>query len=203
MWSECGVTMNLSNELAIKLLLSTGQRVQEVLNAEWSEFDLTNGVWTIPFEKRKNRFSAEHSEPHIVPLAPLHIRLLDELKPLAEESRWVFPNGNRDAPRSYNSVYQAIGRFYKNKQRAIPFAKFTTRDLRRTFKTLAGMAGLSKEIRDRIQGHAFHDVGSRNYDRYDYLPQKTKAMLAWSDWLKTTISGGSAKIIMLDDKRMP
>ena len=45
----------------------------------------------------------------------------------------------------------------------IPIAN--NRDLRRTWKTLAGKAGVSKEIRDRIQNHALHDASSKSYDR--------------------------------------
>jgi hypothetical protein len=48
----------------------------------------------------------------------------------------------------------------------------TNRALRRTWKTLAGKAGIPKEIRDRIQNHALHDVSSRSYDRWHYLPEK-------------------------------
>ncbi|OAT38125.1 integrase [Enterobacter soli ATCC BAA-2102] len=46
--------------------------------------------------------------------------------------------------------------------------KFIPRDFRRTFKTLAGQLKITKEIRDRIQHHALHDVSSVHDDRYDY-----------------------------------
>src|SRR5207244_1801775 len=45
----------------------------------------------------------------------------------------------------------------------------TNRDLRRTWKTLAGQAGVPKEIRDRIQNHALQDVSSKSYDRWNYI----------------------------------
>ena len=53
---------------------------------------------------------------------------------------------------------------------------FTLRDLRRTCKTLMGVAKLSKELRDRIQGHAFGDVSSKHYDRYDYFDEKKNGL---------------------------
>lgn len=49
---------------------------------------------------------------------------------------------------------------------------FTLRDIRRTCKTLMGVAGLDKELKDRIQRHAFGDVGSKHYDRYTYFKEK-------------------------------
>jgi hypothetical protein len=42
-----------------------------------------------------------------------------------------------------------------------------------------GEAGISKEMRDRLQGHAMQDVSSKHYDRYDYLPEKTAAADQW------------------------
>lgn len=60
---------------------------------------------------------------------------------------------------------------------------FTTRDIRRTWKTLAGAAGINKSDRDRVQNHSNGDVSSKHYDRYDYLPEKRAALTAWEDWL--------------------
>jgi integrase len=61
------------------------------------------------------------------------------------------------------------------------FKVFTARDLRRTCKTLMGEAGISKEIRDRIQNHALNDVSSKHYDRYDYLTEKRRALEIWEE----------------------
>jgi hypothetical protein len=35
---------------------------------------------------------------------------------------------------------------------------------------------VSKEIRDRIQNHALHVVGSKSYDRWNYMPEKREGM---------------------------
>jgi len=60
---------------------------------------------------------------------------------------------------------------------------FTPRDFRRTVKTLMGKAGISKEMRDRLQNHAVQDVSGKHYDKYDYLPEKRAAMQTWERWL--------------------
>lgn len=60
---------------------------------------------------------------------------------------------------------------------------FTLRDCRRTWKTLAGQAGLSKVERDLIQNHARADVSAKHYDRYDNLREKREAMQRWQEWL--------------------
>jgi hypothetical protein len=46
-----------------------------------------------------------------------------------------------------------------------------------------GEIGLSKSIRDRLQNHALNDVSSKHYDRYEYLPEKRKALEAWESHL--------------------
>jgi hypothetical protein len=64
----------------------------------------------------------------------------------------------------------------------------TNRDLRRTWKTLAGKAGISKEIRDRIQNHALQDVSSKSYDRWNYMPEKRAAMKEWDQFVRALLS---------------
>jgi hypothetical protein len=64
----------------------------------------------------------------------------------------------------------------------------TNRDLRRTWKTLAGKAGLSKEIRDRLQYHTLQDVSSKSYDRWNYMPEKRAAIKKWNTFVRTLLS---------------
>jgi hypothetical protein len=66
---------------------------------------------------------------------------------------------------------------------------FSPRDIRRTFKTVAGSMGILLELRNRLQGHAMTDVGSVHYDRYDYLTEKRAAMQAWVEGLADIIEG--------------
>lgn len=64
---------------------------------------------------------------------------------------------------------------------------FNLRDLRRTWKTLAGEAGISKELRDIWQNHARSDVSSVHYDRYEYLPEKRQVLELWTAWFRDKI----------------
>jgi hypothetical protein len=61
--------------------------------------------------------------------------------------------------------------------------RFSPRDLRRTFKTLARKAGILKEIRGRLQNHSLQVLSSLHYDKYDYLKEKRAAMDTWNDYL--------------------
>lgn len=139
----------------------------------------------------KARHKATHREPHLVPLNDLAVRLLTQLRQITGENDYLFPNVTGKAPRTPMSLNQSITRFCvpRGTSKREPFEVFTARDLRRTAKTLMGKAGLSKEIRDRIQGHAFGDVASRHYDRHDYWRDKVEAMAKWCDWLDELVSG--------------
>ncbi len=181
----------------LKLMLATGQRLGEILHAEWSEFDFEGMKWELPAGKTKN------GRPHVVPITPFHQALLDQIRPYSDKI-WLFPKRKKSVseesnPRNIDSISQAVARFCNPgpKSKKKPFPKFVPRDLRRTWKTRTGEIGLSKEIRDRLQNHALNDVSSKNYDRYDYLPQKRKAMDAWSAWLEITVQGDIDNVIEL------
>jgi hypothetical protein len=69
---------------------------------------------------------------------------------------------------------------------AIPVV--TNRDLRRTWKTLAGKAGVPKEIGDRLQNHTLQDVSSKSYDRWNYMPEKRDGMQKWHEFVTALLS---------------
>ncbi len=169
--------------LALLFILATGQRVEEVLEASWSEFDLTQKLWTIPGERRKNRNKT--SEPHLVPLTYLHIALLKAIKAETGHDAYLFPSRTGEGPRRYDSLNHAVRRFIE----ASGMVTFSPRDLRRTYKSVAGSFGLSLEIRNRLQGHGMTDVGSVHYDRYDYLVEKRAAMMVWTRSLRRLLKG--------------
>ena len=178
-WSSDGLSP--SSRLALQFLLATGQRVEEVLRASWGEFDLNDNLWVIPEERRKNRNTS--GEPHVVPLNPLHRKLIKAIKETNQSGEWLFPHQNEQQPRNADALCQATRRFcVKNKLK--PFAP---RDCRRTFKTLTGSIGIDLELRNRLQGHAMTDVGSIHYDRWSYLPQKRTGMDLWAEALENRL----------------
>jgi integrase len=170
--------------LALKFILASGQRVEEVLHATWDEFDFEKRLWTIQGERRKTR--GKTSEPHIVAVTDLHVQLLEEIRATTHDPRFLFPARSTGGPRRYDSLTKPVSVFVK--QSGMP--SFSARDLRRTFKTLAGSMGISLEMRNRLQGHALVDVGSVYYDRFDYLDQKRDAMEQWAAGLQKIIHAG-------------
>ncbi len=92
---------------ATQLLMLTGVRTVELRLAEWSEFDFDNAIWEIPKERMKKR------RPHLVPLSPQVIAILNALKIITGYYPLLFP-GRNDVRKpiseaSINKVIEKIG----------------------------------------------------------------------------------------------
>jgi len=74
-----------ANQLAIKLLIVTAQRYEEVVSSRWADFDLVSKWWTIPANFTKN------GKKHKVPISNLASELLRKIKELSGMSGVLFP----------------------------------------------------------------------------------------------------------------
>lgn len=123
----------------------------------------------------------KNGTPHVLPLPAKAIEIIKAL-PVRKGTPLYFPQPSQvDKPITHPTVSGLCREYCRREE--YEGDPFTPRDLRRTWKTLSGLAGISKEMRDRIQHHAMRDVGSMHYDRYDYLTEKRAAMKKWSVWL--------------------
>jgi len=156
---------------AVRLLMLTGQRVEEIATLHETQYDRAEKL--IDWSTTKNR------KPHTIPLPGLAIELLESITP--NEHGWFFPSAmDPMRPVHHGTLYCFTWRHRESG--VIPHV--TNRDLRRTWKTLAGQAGISKEIRDRIQNHTLQDVSSKSYDRWSYMPEKRAAMETWDRFVR-------------------
>lgn len=195
-WSEikslfhaCQDVISLPMRIACELMLITGgQRPGEIIGMKEEELDLKNRVWLLPGERTKN------GKPHIVPLTDFAIEKIDQARKYRvsdnkkgkanKSSQYIFPMREDNSKSMRNdSLYTAVRRYCQN----TGFVPWTPKDLRTTFKTRGGEIGLSKEIRDRIQNHAFSDVSSKHYDMWTYLPEKRAALEEWEQKLRTIV----------------
>jgi integrase len=160
----------------LKLTFYTGgQRPYELAASEWSAIDWDERTWLITKDISKNK------REHMIPLTDTAVDILHLLKEQAKDSKFIFPKHRTPHEHArLDSFSQSIGYYRKANPE---FKPFIPRDIRRTCKTLMGELGVSKEIRDRLQNHAFSDVSSRHYDRFDYLPEKRHALESWESRL--------------------
>jgi integrase len=158
-----------------RLTMATGQRPGEILRLTSSHYDSKECLLEWPVTKNRR--------PHVIPLPPTANIILSGLE--ANESGIYFPGETGEQPITIKGLGKLIDRYLVVHPGVL---RFTPRDLRRTWKTLAGKAGLSKEMRDRLQNHARQDVSTRHYDRYDYLAEKREAMEQWDRFLRNMLS---------------
>jgi integrase len=174
-WLECPTSpVHPPYTRAVRILMLTGQRVEEIARLHVDQWDAQERIIDWPNTKNGN--------PHTIPVPALAAELIEGIKP--NEYGWFFPSAmDPRCPVSHGTLYAFMWR--QRQRNVIPFV--TNRDLRRTWKTLAGKAGLSKEIRDRIQNHALQDVSSKSYDRWSYMPEKREAMARWDNFVRTLL----------------
>jgi integrase len=175
-WLECPSSpVHPPYTRAVRIIMLTGQRVEEIARLHKDQYDRKEKI--IDWSKTKN------GKPHAIPLPALAAELLDSIIP--NKVAWFFPSAvDPSKPVSAGTLYAFMWR--QRESGVIPIV--TNRDLRRTWKTLAGKAGISKEIRDRIQNHAFHDVSSKSYDRWTYMPEKRAGMEQWNTFVTALLS---------------
>lgn len=162
------------NYMALKLLIMTGQRSEEIARIQSSM--LNRDIKAIEWPKTKN------GRAHVLPLDDRLWDFVRSIKP--NENGFLFPSEVfPDRCVTDQTIRMVCVRYIK----ATEAKHFTPRDLRRTWKTNAGMAKLSKDIRDKLQNHSQRDVSSVHYDRYDYLDEKREAMVKWMDWFTAKI----------------
>lgn len=165
--------------LILLCLFTGGQRPYELAASKWEAVDWQQKTLLITPDISKNKRS------HIIPLTDSALVVLQKQQ-FNNESEFIFPHRlNTGEHIRLDSLSQGISRYRDATPHINPF---TPRDLRRTCKTLMGEIGISKSLRDRLQNHAFSDVSSKHYDRYEYLPEKRRALEAWEQRLQQNIA---------------
>lgn len=171
---------------AIRLMLLSGQRLQEILRAYWSQIDLREGTWLFP------RAQTKTNRPHLLPITPRMQAAFARVPVLSER---VFPHARQpEAGMPFRSITQAIDRLCVRHG----IEPFSPRDLRRTCTTHWARIGIQPSVRYQLQNRALGDIESLHYNLYDGLPEKRAALERWERELARMIDGiPGANIIAL------
>lgn len=153
--------------IAAKLLMITGGvRTLELRAALWSEFDLDNAIWEIPAERKKMRRS------HLVPLSTQALDLLNELKLLTGNYRYVFPGRNDpNKPMSEASINQVIKRIDYGR-------RITGHDFRHKLSTVLHDNNYSTDWIEMQLAHSDKNSIRGTYNHAQYL-EKRRDMMQW------------------------
>ncbi len=194
---EAKVDMSKKLRLALRLLLATATRRAEVARAAWIEFDLNEGVWTIPASRTKNK------KEHIVPLSPLALSLIKDLKALdkdgdkAERKKkgvWLFPSARGDGPISPDAISHALRRNLPH----IGLEDLSPHDLRRSGATALAKLKVPRFIISRVLNHVDKSVTAK-YDKYEYLAEKKDALDRLGAHLEALlVAGRTDNVVVMD-----
>ncbi|WP_292941674.1 site-specific integrase [Novosphingobium sp.] len=173
---------------ALKLLILTGQRRNEVFWAEWSEFDLEDGEWTVPPDRAKNAVA------NVVPLSPAALAVVQAI-PKTAGSEKLFPS-RRDGERGASGFSKAQARFRKALDRVLgrkAGEHWQMHDIRRTVATGLQRLGVRFEVTEAVLNHV---SGARSgvagvYQRHDWKVEKREALERWADFVAAELAKGA------------
>lgn len=192
----------------VRLLLVTGQRLEEVSGLEWSELSRSAAMWALPANRAKN------GNASMVPLSDLAVA---ELNALAKRSKrkdgwprtgFVFSTTGKTSisghSRAKRRLDKEMASLAKKTEDGMTIAPWRYHDLRRTLATGMQRLGVRFEVTEAILNHV---SGSKSgvagvYQLHDWGPEKRAALQAWSDHVGGLLSPrDNTNVVALADKR--
>jgi integrase len=157
-----------------KLLILTGQRLDEIGSLQWSELKLDKKIIELPKERTKNGL------PHDVPLSDPAVAILKTMKRDGDR-KFVFGRGNSET-KGFNG-------WSKSKERLTKLSKvenWTHHDFRRTLSTIMHQ---ELDIRtEHVEAVLNHVSGAKAgvagvYNKAKYNPQKRDALEKYANFV--------------------
>jgi len=149
---------------ALEFLILTATRSGEVRGAQWSEFDLAAGLWTIPAERMKMK------KPHRVPLSSRAVELV-KAQPKRSDSEYVFAalRGGMLSDMTLNAVVRRL------EAPAVPHG------FRSTFRDWAAEhTNYPRDVAEMALAHAIGDKVEAAYRRGDLFQKRARMMADWA-----------------------
>jgi integrase len=157
---------------AMKLLPLTALRANELCGLKWSEVDLSAKLLRVSAPRMKMK------KEHLVPLSQQAIEILENQRDNHIGGDFVF-FGTRchTRPITIESLLAGMRR------QGIDKDEFTNHGWRHSFSTIMHELQFTPHA---IESQLAHVVGgvAGVYNKAQYLPERTKMMQTWADWLK-------------------
>jgi len=170
---------------ALKLLPLLATRTGEFRAAQWSEFNLDDGLWTIPASHRKlpKDDKEDPDNVHLVPLSRQAVEILRDLHQLTGMGKHVFPSARGDVrPMCENAINTAI--------HAMGFkGEMTGHGVRAMFSTSLNDQGFNPDAIEAQLAHSEKNAVRAAYNRGDYMEERTRMMQHWADYLDALRQG--------------
>ena len=158
---------------AVRLLILTAARRDEVGAMRWSEVDLPAKIWTLPADRAKNGVE------HVIPLSGAAAAILAGLPRIGRRDGFVFTTTGETAVSGWSRAKTTL-------DKASGVADWRLHDLRRTVATgLAGL-GVAMPVVEKILNHVSGSFGgvAGVYQRFAFADEKRQALERWSSRLR-------------------
>ncbi len=189
-----------------RVLLLTGLRLNEVADATWGEFNLSNNpLWTIPAERMKGRVGKARA--HQVPITADVLAILNSL-PRFKTGEYLFSTTYGARPtwvgtkvkdrlsQRMGVTLRALARRRGDDPRIVTLKPWTTHDTRRTVRSGLSRLHVDPDVAEAILAHV--KPGIRGvYDRFDYLDEKRAALELWAARVRSIVEPPPANVIQL------
>lgn len=144
-------------------LLTGGQRIEQLVNLRTVDV----AAASILLHDGKGR-PGRPPRPHTVPLTRPAAKALSECAPAGEFALSTDGGATHLAATTLSSwAVEAVGE---------SVTAFQAKRIRSGVETLLASAGVSQDIRGRLQSHGVSGVQARHYDGHDYMDEKRKAL---------------------------
>ena len=155
---------------ALEFVILTAARSGEVRQATWEEIDIDAGLWTAPAQHTKRL------REHRVPLSKQAVRLLESLPNCGEGL--LFPGGKHGSRELYD--FELAGKLKLGRET-------TVHGFRSSFKDWARSLGTrySDESSELSLAHVSSDATRAAYARDELLPERSRLMAEWADFLES------------------
>jgi integrase len=188
-----------------QVLTLTALRLNEAADASWPEFDLRNGIWTIPAGRMKGKNGK--ARPHAVPLTEELLGLLSTLPRFGKgdflfstsfgaKPVWVSDKVKRRIDARMLLTLRALARMRGDDPTKVVLPHWTNHDIRRTVRSQLSRLKISEEAREAVLAHARPGIKG-TYDLHDYLDEKREALKLWAARLRTIVEPARDNVISI------
>jgi integrase len=178
--------MFVPTRILMRLMQMVFVRTSELTGTPWSEIDLENESWVIPWSRMKmgKRKVEPRKVDHHVFLPVQGWALLRELRTITGGNLYLFPN-QRDhtKPVSNGAILAALKRMgYAGKMTGHGFRSLA-------MGVIKERLGYRHEVVDRQLSHASGDAYGEAYDRALFLDERSTMMQKYADYLDAAAGG--------------
>lgn len=169
-------TIGIQNAIAIKILLVTCVRINELVKAKWSDIDFKKAEWRIPDANSKT------SKGFTIPIPVVAIGWFLELRKYAFDSEYVLPARSEVSKNPHILPLTISVSINKLCKKLDDVRRFTPHDLRSTARSHLTGLGINLIVAERCLNHSLGGL-VEIYDQHDYMSERRVALELWAEYI--------------------